>query len=237
MITIHQGNFGNVEDLALPAGAAFDGVLLDLGVSSWQLDEEGRGFTFRPGAPLDMRMGPDAATDAATLLNSSREEELSSILRDFADEPKARRMAREVVRRRERQPFATSDDLVRAIRAVLGPRSGPSDFARIFQAFRIAVNEEASALASALPSLRELLKPSGVMVVISYHSGEDRAVKNAFRSWTKGCVCPPRHPMCTCGIEPFGRTVTPKAITASEDEQQQNPRSRSARLRAWQKSE
>jgi 16S rRNA (cytosine1402-N4)-methyltransferase len=178
-------------------------------------------------------MGPDAATSAADLLNRADATELSEILRELADEPRARRLAAELIRRRARQPFATSDDLVRAIRAVLGPRSGPADFARIFQALRIAVNDESRALKRALPNLRDRLKPSGVLVVISYHSGEDRVVKNAFRDWTRGCICPPRHPVCTCGLSPMGQTLTKKALTASAGEAQSNPRSRSARLRAW----
>ncbi len=235
-LTIHQGNFSQPGEIAALAGATFGGILLDLGVSSHQLDAEERGFTFRPGAPLDMRMGDDAATDAATILNTSSERELEQIFRDFADEPKARRLAAEVVRRRSTAAFASSDDLVNAIRAVLGPRSGPPDFARIFQGVRIAVNEENSALASALPNLRDRLKPYGVMVVISYHSGEDRVVKNAFRDWTKGCICPPRQPFCTCGLTPMGETLTRKPVVASDAEQQSNPRSRSARLRAWRKN-
>ena len=229
------GNFAELGKIPELDGTLFDGVLVDLGISSHQIDAESRGFTFRPGAPLDMRMGPDAVSDAATILNSSDERELETLFRTFSDEPRARKLAAEVVRRRRRASFQTSDDLVNAIRATLGPRSGPSDFARIFQGLRIAVNDEATALAEALPSLRERLKPSGVMVVISYHSGEDRAVKNAFRDWTKGCICPPRQPICTCGLTPMGTTLTRKAVIAGESEIQNNPRARSARLRAWQK--
>ena len=235
-ITIHLANFANVEEVLGVPGVFFDGILLDLGVSSHQLDDESRGFSFRENAPLDMRMGPDSQAEAAELLNSASQEELELVLREHADEPKARRMAAELVRRRERDEFRTSTDLVRAIRAVLGPRSGPSDFARIFQAVRIAVNSESEALKSALPKLRDLLKPSGVMVVISYHSGEDRVVKNFFRDWTRGCICPPRHPVCTCGLTPMGNTITRKAVSATPEEIEKNPRARSARLRAWQKN-
>jgi 16S rRNA (cytosine1402-N4)-methyltransferase len=235
-LEVFQGNFSQIHGIPELAGRTFDGILIDMGVSSFQLDVEERGFTFRPGAPLDMRMGPDAIGDAASVLNETDETELAEIFRTFADEPRGRRLAAEVVRRRARSPFQSSDDLVNAIRAVLGPRSGPSDFARIFQGVRIAVNQESSALAEALPRLRELLKPSGVMVVISYHSGEDRMVKNAFREWSRGCVCPPRQPFCTCGLKPSGTLVTRKAIMASDSEIQSNPRARSARLRAWQKN-
>jgi 16S rRNA (cytosine1402-N4)-methyltransferase len=183
-------------------------------------------------------MGQDTRgeTTAADFLNETSEKVLEGVLRNYADEPRARRLASEITRRREKQPFSSSDDLVRAIRAALGPRSGPSDFARIFQAFRIAVNDEAESLVRALPKLRDILKPSGVMVVISYHSGEDRVVKNAFRDWEKGCVCPPRQPVCTCGRQPLGQVLTRKAVTASPAEISSNPRSRSARLRAWRKN-
>src|SRR5262249_24059272 len=162
-------------------------VLLDLGVSSRQLDDDALGFSFRPGAPLDMRMSGDGAT-AAELLNESPEEDLATVFADWGDERKARPLAREVARRRSRAPLAVSDDLVNAIRSVLGPRSGPGDFARIFQALRIAVNGELDGLGEALPALRDALVPEGRLLVISYHSGEDRIVKHAFQAWAKSCV-------------------------------------------------
>ena len=214
----------------------FDAILLDLGVSSRQLDAEDRGFTFREGAPLDMRMDSDAPLDAAAWLNESEEKEIAQVLKEYADEPKANRMAREITKRRENRVFHTSDDLVGAIRAVLGPRSGPADFARIFQAVRIAVNDELSGLSTALPALRDHLSPGGRLIVISYHSGEDRIVKHAFRDWSTECVCPPRQPKCTCRGYALGETLTRKSITASEDEIRANPRARSARLRAWRKA-
>jgi 16S rRNA (cytosine1402-N4)-methyltransferase len=215
---------------------SFDGILLDLGISSHQIDETARGFSFRPGAPLDMRMGHDAPADAADLLNAEDEATLTAIFRDFGDEPKAVRLAHEIVRRRRTVPFATSDDLVGAIRAVLGARSGSADFARLFQAVRIAVNDELPGLARALPMLRDRLTAGGRFVVISYHSGEDRLVKHAFREWSADCVCPPRQPVCTCRGRPLGATLTRRALTATEDETIRNPRARSARLRAWQKA-
>lgn len=207
-------------------------VLLDLGVSSHQLDAEARGFTFRPGAPLDMRMegrGPSAAE----LLNRLEEGALERIFADYGDERRARRLAREVVRRRERSPFAVSDDLVNAIRATLGPRSGPSEFARLFQAVRIAVNEELAGLAHALPGFRDALQPGGALAVITYHSGEDRLVKLAFREWASACVCPPHQPVCTCRGRPLGRLEPRKPILPSEDEIAANPRARSAKLRIF----
>lgn len=212
-----------------------DGVLLDLGVSSPQLDQDERGFSFRPGSPLDMRMTSRDDT-GADWLNHAPADELTRVLRDYGDEPKARRLASEIVRRRENRPFAISDDLVGAIRATLGPRSGPSDFARLFQAVRIQVNEELERLERALPDLRDLLEPGGALAVIAYHSGEDRLVKHAFREWGRSCVCPEGQPICTCRGKPLGEVLTRRAVEASEGEQLANPRSRSARLRAFRKA-
>jgi 16S rRNA (cytosine1402-N4)-methyltransferase len=213
-----------------------DAVLLDLGISSHQIDDLGRGFSFREGAPLDMRMGTDAPDDAATLLNTWDERDLTRLFRDYGDEPRAPRLAREVVRRRATRAFATSDDLVGAIRGAFGPRTGPGDFARLFQAVRIAVNDELAGLGRALPALRDRLAPGGRLAVIAYHSGEDRLVKHAFREWSTGCVCPPRQPVCNCGHTPLGRSVTRRALEASADEVARNPRARSARLRVWERA-
>lgn len=208
-------------------------VLLDLGVSSRQLDEAGRGFTFRPGAPLDMRMGTAGPT-GADLLNGEPVGALERIFADYGDERHARRLAREVERRRARHPFAISDDFVNAIRAVLGPRAGPPDFARLFQAVRIAVNDELAGLARALPVFRDALAAGGRLAVITYHSGEDRLVKQAFREWASSCVCPPHQPVCTCRGRPLGRLVPRKPILPAPDEVAANPRARSAKLRIFQ---
>ena len=214
-----------------------DAVLLDLGVSSRQLDDESRGFSFRPGAPLDARMEADGdGPTAADVLNDSDEAALTAWFRTLADEPQARRLAREVVRRRATRPFVTSDDFVGAIRGALGARSGPGDFARLFQALRMVVNDEAGGLARALAAWRDRLAPGGVLVVIAYHSGEDRLVKQAFRDWSTACTCPPRQPICTCGGAAAGERVTRRAVVADEAEAATNPRARSARLRAWQKA-
>jgi 16S rRNA (cytosine1402-N4)-methyltransferase len=217
---------------ALEAVTAFhpDFILLDLGVSSRQLDADPRGFSFRPGVPLDMRMEGTGAS-AADLLDTAPQGELERIFREYGDERRAAAMAREVVRRRERHRFAQSDDFVNAIRAVLGPRSGPGDFARLFQAVRIAVNDELGRLERVLPALRDALVPGGTLAVISYHSGEDRLVKQAFHQWSDGCTCPPGLPVCICGQVPLGRSVPRRAVTAGEDEVARNPRARSARLR------
>lgn len=229
-LTTIQAPYASTGALAAVVAFAPDFVLLDLGVSSRQLDDASRGFTFREGAPLDMRMGPDAQT-AAEWLNSADPAELSQAFWDWADERKGARLAGEIVRRRERTGFATSDDLVNAIRAVLGPRSGPGDFARIFQAVRIAVNDELVGLEQALPAFRDALAPGGTLAVISYHSGEDRLVKHAFREWSVGCTCPPGLPRCACGRLPLGEATPRRAIVPSDAELAANPRARSAKLR------
>lgn len=230
------GNHDAIDAVPALEGRRFDGVLLDLGVSSRQIDDDARGFSFRPGVALDMRMDDAGGPTAADLLNESDEAGLERVFRQFGDEPKARRLAREVIHRRGRTPFAVSEDLVGAIRAVLGPRSGAPDFARLFQAVRIAVNDELDGLARGLVTLRDRLAPGGVFAVIAYHSGEDRLVKHAFRDWSTACTCPPRQPMCTCGGVARGEVVTRKPVTASGAEIAANPRARSAHLRVWRKA-
>jgi 16S rRNA (cytosine1402-N4)-methyltransferase len=232
-----QSNYADVTDLSSLQGIAFDGILLDLGVSSHQVDDDDRGFTFRPGARLDMRMARDIGIDAASLLNNEAESTLTRIFKTFGDEPRGARLAHEIVRRRNTRPFETSDDLVGAIRAVLGPRSGTADFARLFQAVRIAVNDELPGLERALPKLRDRLTPGGTLAIIAYHSGEDRIVKQTFRSWSAACICPPKQPICTCRGKPLGTTLTRRALAPSQDEVLHNPRARSARLRAWRSGE
>ena len=220
-----------------------DRILLDLGVSSHQIDTPERGFTFRPGAPLDMRMTGTRSLEsgvgvtARDILNTWPVERLSAVFTDYADERRGRALAKEIVRRRLSAPFAISDDFVNAIRAVLGPRSGPPDFARLFQALRIAVNEELEILAAALPAFRDALVPGGRMGVITYHSGEDRIVKNAFREWGRDCICPPRQPICTCRGRALGRVLTKKPVFPSSDEIASNPRARSAQFRAFEKTD
>lgn len=214
------------------------GALLDLGISSRHIDEAARGFSFRPGVPLDMRMAGAAGggMTAADVLNEWPESELAEVFRSYGEERRARRLAAAVVERRREAPFRTSDDLNAVVDRVLGPRVGVKDRARIFQALRIAVNEELDELERALPVLREKLAADGVLVVISYHSLEDRRVKDAFREWSRGCVCPPELPVCQCRGRPLGETLTRKPVFASPEEVAANPRSRSARLRAWRKA-
>jgi len=229
-----RGNFGEIDRIPELQGRLFDAILADLGVSSHQIDADDRGFSFRPGALLDMRMDRRSTTTAAELLNTLDESDLSQIFRDYGDEPRANRLAREIVRRRDRKAMHVSDDLVDAIRGTFGARMGPGDFARLFQAVRIAVNDELEVLETALPLLRDKLKPGGRLAIISYHSGEDRLAKHTMREWSLSCVCPPRQPRCTCRGKALGELLTKRALTASPEEIALNPRSRSARLRAWQ---
>ena len=228
-----RANYAHVDREPVLDGETFDGILLDLGVSSHQLDDQARGFSFRPGAPLDMRMGSEGPT-AAEWLNYSDVQDLASTFREYADETRAMKLAHAIARRRATREFTTSDDLVGAIRSVLGPRSGPGDFARLFQAVRIRVNDELQGLEHALPELRDRLRPGGTIVVIAYHSGEDRIAKNAFREWSAACICPPKQPVCTCRGHALGTTLTRRAVVAGPGEVAANPRARSAKLRAWQ---
>ena len=227
-----QASYASPETLAAVNRFQPDFILLDLGVSSRQLDEGTRGFTFRPGAPLDMRMAT-VGDSAADLLSEADGTTLETIFREYGDERRARRLAAEIVRRRSRQQFTTSDDLVNAIRAALGPQSGPSDFARLFQAVRIAVNDELGGLQRALPALRDALQPGGRLSIITYHSGEDRLVKHAFREWASSCVCPPGMPVCACRGRALGRVEPRKPIQPEERELEANPRARSAKLRTF----
>lgn len=233
-----EGSFGDPAVLAAIQSFKPDRILLDLGVSSHQIDSDERGFTFRPGAPLDMRMTGSEKREtgnvnAREILNTWPVERLTTVFTDYADERRGRALAKEIVRRRLNAPFAVSDDLVNAIRAVLGPRSGPSDFARLFQALRIAVNDELDVLATALPALRDALDTGGRLGVITYHSGEDRIVKHAFREWARDCICPPRQPVCTCRGHALGRVLTRKPIVPDANEIAANPRARSAQLRVF----
>lgn len=234
-VSFVEARFDRALDDARVADEALDGVVLDLGVSSHQIDLDRRGFTFREGAPLDMRMAGQGPT-AADLLNEESETELARIFYEYGEERRSRALAKAIVARRDVTPFATSDDLVGVLTRVLGRATTHQDKARIFQALRIAVNGELEALERVLPKLRDALAGSGVLVVIAYHSLEDRIVKHAFRDWSRSCVCPTELPVCTCRGRALGETLTRKGVRASADEIEANPRARSAVLRAWRKA-
>jgi 16S rRNA (cytosine1402-N4)-methyltransferase len=231
-----RARFDDATENAEVRDVGLDGALLDLGVSSRQLEADERGFTFRRGVALDMRMDPSGGPDARSFLAEASEERLAQVFRDFGEEPRARRLAREIVKRRSTQALETSDDLVAALSVTLGRSPSARDKARIFQAVRIAVNEELDALERGLPAIREAMNEGAVIVVISYHSLEDRVVKNAFREWSRACVCPPELPMCTCRGRPLGETLTRRPVRPAAAEVAQNPRARSARLRAWRRA-
>jgi 16S rRNA (cytosine1402-N4)-methyltransferase len=229
---VHANFADAAESLSVPLA----GALLDLGVSSHQIDEVSRGFSFRPGTPLDMRMSKGAGATAADLLNELDESDLADVFYRHGEERRSRRLAAAVVRRRAERPFQTSDDLNEILDRFYGPRITVQDRARIYQALRIAVNDELGVLTRALEALRERLADEGVLVVLSYHSLEDRLVKDAFREWSRSCVCPPELPVCRCRGRALGETLTRKPVMASAAEVEANVRSRSARLRAWRKA-
>ncbi len=231
-----RGRFDDAPADAEIMDQGLDGALLDLGVSSHQLDDEARGFAFRRGVALDMRMDQAQEDDAAGFLAEASEEELARVFRELGEEPRSRRLAREIVKRRATEPPTSSDDLVAALSVSLGRSPTAQDKARIFQAVRIAVNGELESLERGLPAIRDALREGGVLVVIAYHSLEDRLVKNAFREWSAACVCPPEAPVCTCRGRPLGETLTRKPVRPGDDELARNPRARSARLRAWRRA-
>jgi 16S rRNA (cytosine1402-N4)-methyltransferase len=212
---------------------AVDGILLDLGMSSMQVDTPQRGFSFLKDAPLDMRFDPQQDFSAADLVNSTPESELADLIYRYGDERRSRQIASAIVAAR---PLHTTGELVSAISsAVPARRGGIHPATRTFQAIRIAVNRELDALAEVLPKAVELLAPGGRLAVISFHSLEDRIVKEFFRRESRDCVCPPRQPVCTCGHKASIKEITRKPVQSTAAEVSENPRSRSARLRVAEK--
>jgi 16S rRNA (cytosine1402-N4)-methyltransferase len=236
-LVLRQANFRELANVAPSAGfPAVDGCLFDLGLSSYQLADRERGFGFRTGGPLDMRFDPSRGVPAAELLASLDAAELTALFRRYGEEPKAPRIARAIVDARRVAPVATAEELAALVERVVPPnprvrrRTHPAT--RVFQALRIAVNEELEALQAGLAAALDLLRPGGRLVVLSYHSLEDRIVKRFFQAERRGCVCPPELPVCVCGRNPRLRLVTSPSLTPSATEIEANPRARSARLRA-----
>ncbi len=233
-----RGEFAVVLGQLASNGVRADAILLDLGVSSMQIDQPERGFSYSVDAPLDMRMDPSSEPSAAELVNEASESELASIFRRYGEERFARAIAREIGRRRRRDPLTRTSQLVDAIKAAI---PAPARFGeghpakRVFQALRIAVNDELGQLERALPAAVDMLRPHGRIVVISFHSLEDRVVKRFFRAEARGCTCPPEFPACVCGREPRLRVLTSRAIRPTAQETADNPRAASARLRAAEK--
>ncbi|MDX6532260.1 MAG: rRNA (cytosine1402-N4)-methyltransferase [Gaiellales bacterium] len=230
-----RGNFALVLRNLAATGMRVDAVLMDLGISSMQVDRPERGFSYAADAPLDMRMDPQADLTAADIVNEWSEREIAQLLREYGEERFSRQIARAINRRREAEPFTRTGDLVDVIKAAIPT---PSRFGqghpakRSFQALRIAVNDELEALREGLDHAIELLAPEGRLAVISFHSLEDRIVKRFTRDQARGCTCPPDFPICVCGHEPLLRTLTSRPIVPGVDERCTNPRSASAKLRA-----
>jgi 16S rRNA (cytosine1402-N4)-methyltransferase len=216
-----------------------DAILFDLGVSSMQVDRPERGFSYATDAPLDMRMDPASELSARELVNEAGERELTRIFKDYGEERYARQIARAIVRRRE-HPIERTGELVELIRSAI---PAPARFGdghpakRVFQALRIAVNDELGSLERALPAALQMLRPGGRLAVISFHSLEDRIAKRFLRAQEKGCTCPPDFPVCVCGSEPVMRATPRRAIRPSAAEVARNPRAQSARLRVGTKVE
>ena len=238
-VTLVHANFCEmaqvVENLGLPG---VDGILLDLGVSSPQLDDGERGFSYMADAPLDMRMNGEDTLSARTVVNTWSQEELKRILFDYGEERFAPRIAAAICRRREERPIETTLELVDIIRSAMPPqalREKQHPAKRSFQAIRIAVNDELGSVERAMEAAIPLLNPGGRLAVITFHSLEDRIVKNAMAEASKGCTCPPNFPVCVCGKKPQVKLISRKPIVAGQRELEENPRSRSAKLRVCEK--
>lgn len=235
LATVVQANFRRLAAVAQEAGfTSVDGIVMDLGLSSMQLDAENRGFSFTDTGPLEMTFAPGQGVTAADLVNVTPENALADLIFTYGEEPASRRIARAIVAAR---PIESAAQLARVVQQALGARRGRTHPAtRTFQALRIAANDELAALAEALPQAVALLRPGGRLAVISFHSLEDRIVKAFFERESRDCICPPATPVCVCGHTATLRRVTRKPLVPNEAEVQANPRSRSAKLRVAERS-
>jgi 16S rRNA (cytosine1402-N4)-methyltransferase len=238
-VKLIQVDFSNIADAVKKAGYdKVDGIIADLGVSSMQLDMPERGFSFSGHAKLDMRMDQGSELTAEYVINNYSEAELLRIFREYGEEREAKRVARKIVEQRKQRPIIWTDQLAEVVRGVMRGHKKPSRIdpaTKIFQALRIEVNQELTALGSALPQMVSILKPGGKVAIISFHSLEDRIVKQFFVENAKKCICPPDYPKCVCSHKPRVKVITKKPVTATENEIRENPRSRSAKLRAAEK--
>ena len=238
-VRIVRGNYSSMPEIVKDLGyAKVDGIVLDLGVSSYQLDEAERGFSYMHDAPLDMRMDRRETRTAADLINTASERELFRIIRDYGEERFAQNIAKHIVERREEKPIETTGELVEIIRASIPMRlqkTGGHPAKRTFQAIRIELNGELTALTDSIDGMIDLLRDGGRLSVITFHSLEDRIVKAAFKRNENPCTCPPDFPVCVCGKKSKGFAVTRKPVLPSEAEQTMNPRSQSAKLRVFER--
>ena len=234
-ITFVRDNFGNIKSILDSLEIEkIDGMLLDIGVSSHQLDEAERGFSYQQDAPLDMRMNPDRPFSAYDVVNGYDEDELDRVIFTYGEERWARRIAQFIVKEREAKPIETTGELVDIIKKAVpkgARKDGPHPAKRTFQAIRIEVNGELEVLQRAIDDVAARLAVGGRLCIITFHSLEDRIVKEAFRKQENPCICPPQFPVCVCGKKPLGRVITRKHILPSKEELEENPRSRSAKLR------
>ncbi len=239
-VTLVHDNYENAPaDVREMGIEGVDGILLDLGVSSYQLDNPERGFTYRTDAPLDMRMDRENPVSASTIVNEYSEEELIRILREYGEEKCAVRIAKNIVKQREKAPVETTGQLADIVRRSIPAKmqaKGGNPCKRTFQAIRIACNRELDVLQDSMNEMIDLLSPGGRFCIITFHSLEDRIVKNAFRKAENPCTCPPEFPMCVCGKKSKGRVISRKAILPGAEELEENPRSASAKLRVFEKA-
>ena len=243
-VSIVRDNYVNIKSVLSGLGIteeekAVDGIYLDLGVSSWQLDNAERGFSYMEDAPLDMRMDRRQSQTAADLVNTATEQELFRIIRDYGEDRFAKNIAKHIVQARERKPVETTKELADIIRGAIPMKvqvTGGHPAMRTFQAIRIALNEELTVLENSIDTMIRLLKPGGRLSIITFHSLEDRIVKNGFRRNEHPCICPPGFPVCVCGRESLGTVITKKPILPTEEEIRENSRSHSAKLRGFERA-
>ena len=243
-VSIVRDNYVNIAGVLAGLGiteteSAVDGIYLDLGVSSWQLDNAERGFSYMEDAPLDMRMDQRQRQTAADLVNTATEQELFRIIRDYGEDRFAKNIARHIVQTRERKPVETTKELADIVRSAIPMKlqvTGGHPAMRTFQAVRIALTGELTVLEESIDTMIRLLKPGGRLSIITFHSLEDRIVKNGFRRNESPCICPPDFPVCVCGRKSLGRVVTKKPVLPTEEEIRENSRSHSAKLRVFERT-
>lgn len=239
-VTIIRTNYSQaLNELGKLGVKELDGILLDLGVSSYQLDDEERGFSYRYDTKLDMRMDTRSSLTAEVIVNTYSQQDLARIIREYGEEQFAANIAKHIVTRRADKPIETTGELSDIIHAAIPARmraGGGNPCKKTFQALRIECNGELDVLKESIDGFAESLKPGGRMCIITFHSLEDRIVKEAFRRYENPCICPPQFPVCTCGRKPIGRVVTRKPLTAGSEELERNPRASSAKLRIFEKT-